>query len=172
MARVILLRAVLIVLALACYAHAFYLPGVAPIEYNTGDRVYLSVNQLTSVHTQLPMRYYTLPFCRPETIEDDRENLGELLLGDRIENSPYLVLICFPSSFCASTREILLISSHLVTCIIGFLSWRPSSPNRARCCAPLLSPRMRRTHSSKPSSRSTAFTGKTLRLSIPTRMSN
>ena len=96
MARVILLRAVLIVLALACYAHAFYLPGVAPIEYNTGDRVYLSVNQLTSVHTQLPMRYYTLPFCRPETIEDDRENLGELLLGDRIENSPYLVLICFP----------------------------------------------------------------------------
>merc|ERR1712093_345157 len=91
MARVILLRAVLIVLALACYAHAFYLPGVAPIEYNAGDRVYLSVNQLTSVHTQLPMRYYTLPFCRPETIEDDRENLGELLLGDRIENSPYLL---------------------------------------------------------------------------------
>lgn len=115
MARVILLRAVLIVLALACYAHAFYLPGVAPIEYNTGDRVYLSVNQLTSVHTQLPMRYYTLPFCRPETIEDDRENLGELLLGDRIENSPYLVLDLLPTpsklSFCASPREILLISS-------------------------------------------------------------
>lgn len=158
MARVILLRAVLIVLALACYAHAFYLPGVAPIEYNTGDRVYLSVNQLTSVHTQLPMRYYTLPFCRPETIEDDRENLGELLLGDRIENSPYLVLICFPLPLSHRfalplekfSQSLLLSSDDIHACIIGSLSWRPSSPNRARCCAPLLSPRMRRTPSSKP----------------------
>jgi len=93
MARLLLLRAVLVVLALVYATHAFYLPGVAPIEYYPTDRVYLSVNQLTSVHTQLPMRYYALPFCLPpEGIEDDRENLGELLLGDRIENSPYILL--------------------------------------------------------------------------------
>jgi len=82
----------LFLILFAFNAKAFYLPGVAPIEYQQGERVYLSVNQLTSVHTQLPMRYYDLPFCQPpEGIEDDRENLGELLLGDRIENSPYIV---------------------------------------------------------------------------------
>uniref|UniRef100_A0A804JMP0 Transmembrane 9 superfamily member n=1 Tax=Musa acuminata subsp. malaccensis TaxID=214687 RepID=A0A804JMP0_MUSAM len=37
-----------------------------------------------------PHRYYSLPFCRPaEGIKDSAENLGELLMGDRIENSPY-----------------------------------------------------------------------------------
>ncbi|KAF9596517.1 hypothetical protein IFM89_012248, partial [Coptis chinensis] len=34
--------------------------------------------------------YYNLPFCKPlEGIKDSAENLGELLMGDRIENSPY-----------------------------------------------------------------------------------
>jgi len=68
---------------------ALYLPGVAPAEYNDGDRIGLSVNQLTSVHTQMPKRYYDLPFCQPEKIVDDRESLGEILLGDLIENSAY-----------------------------------------------------------------------------------
>ncbi len=69
----------------------FYLPGVAPAEYSEAEEVALSVNQLTSVHTQMPMRYYDLPFCAPDSIVDDRENLGELLTGDFIENSPYIV---------------------------------------------------------------------------------
>ena len=79
----------------------FYLPGVAPAEYQDGEPIDLSVNKLTSVHTQLPLRYYDLPFCRPlvrteddklvEDIQDARENLGEILLGDVIENSPYMV---------------------------------------------------------------------------------
>jgi transmembrane 9 superfamily protein 2/4 len=113
MARLLLLRAVLVMAALACYAHAFYLPGVAPIEYNTGDRVYLSVNQLTSVHTQLPMRYYTLPFCQPEAIEDDRENLGEILLGDRIENSPYMVRMPNSSNSPQSAAHFSLLGTRL-----------------------------------------------------------
>ena len=33
-------------------ARAFYLPGVAPREYGTGERVELTVNQLTSTKTQ------------------------------------------------------------------------------------------------------------------------
>lgn len=94
-----LLRAFVAVLSLlAIYEGAlgFYLPGVAPIEYQEGEPITVSVNQLTSVHTQLPMRYYDLPFCRPDTIVDDRENLGELLTGDLIENSNYEVRL--PSS--------------------------------------------------------------------------
>jgi len=70
----------------------FYLPGVAPKEYMQNEVVVLKVNSLTSTHTQLPYPYYSLPFCTPPSgIEDMVENLGEILTGDRIENSPYLI---------------------------------------------------------------------------------
>jgi len=70
---------------------ALYLPGIAPLEYQTGAQVDLKVNKLTSVKTQLPYDYYTLPFCRPEKIQESVENLGEILAGDSIENSPYQI---------------------------------------------------------------------------------
>ncbi|MBA0744716.1 hypothetical protein Gogos_007329 [Gossypium gossypioides] len=39
--------------------------------------------------------YYSLPFCKPkEGVKDGAENLGELLMGDRIENSPYRFKMC------------------------------------------------------------------------------
>ncbi|GER32489.1 transmembrane 9 superfamily protein member [Striga asiatica] len=68
----------------------FYLPGVAPEDFLKGDPLNVKVNKLTSIKTQLPYSYYTLPFCRPSNIIDSRENLGEVLRGDRIENSPYV----------------------------------------------------------------------------------
>ena len=49
------------------------------------------MNKLTSIKTQLPYSYYSLPFCPPKKIVDSAENLGEVLRGDRIENSPYVV---------------------------------------------------------------------------------
>lgn len=58
-----------------------------------GDPLNVKVNKLTSIKTQLPYSYYSLPFCTPKTIVDSRENLGEVLRGDRIENSPYVVCI-------------------------------------------------------------------------------
>lgn len=70
-------------------SHAFYLPGVAPIEYEEHSTVDLKVNKLTSVKTQLPYGYYTLPYCKPAQIQESVENLGEILAGDMIENSPY-----------------------------------------------------------------------------------
>ena len=55
--------------------------------------VKLKVNKLTSEHDPFAIDYYSLPNCRPEEgIQKDHENLGELLSGDRIENSPYLLL--------------------------------------------------------------------------------
>lgn len=100
-------------------AQAFYLPGVAPQDYAKashiavreysltcnlglpstdrlclalqGDKVILKVNKLTSTKTQLPYEYYSMPYCRPEKIMPSAENLGEVLRGDRIENSPYEV---------------------------------------------------------------------------------
>jgi len=55
----------------------------------------VKVNKLTSIKTQLPYSYYSLPFCRPKKIVDSTENLGEVLRGDRIENAPYSVCLCF-----------------------------------------------------------------------------
>mmetsp|Transcript_2667 Transcript_2667/g.4265 ORF Transcript_2667/g.4265 Transcript_2667/m.4265 type:complete len:649 (+) Transcript_2667:89-2035(+) len=72
----------------------FYLPGVAPREYKVGDKVELKVNKLTSVHTQIPYDYYSHKFCKPKGgVQQSAENLGEFLTGDRIENSPYALLM-------------------------------------------------------------------------------
>jgi transmembrane 9 superfamily member 2/4 len=82
----------LVVVGVAMWAWAVnaYLPGVLPTDYDAGEQVDLKVNKLTSVHTQLPYDYYSLKFCKPKDgVKPYAENLGELLSGDRIENSPY-----------------------------------------------------------------------------------
>ncbi|KAE8677816.1 Transmembrane 9 superfamily member 6 [Hibiscus syriacus] len=71
-------------------ARCFYLPGVAPEDFQKGDPLLVKVNKLTSTKTLLPYSYYSLPYCQPEHILDVAENLGEILPGDRIENSPYV----------------------------------------------------------------------------------
>lgn len=71
-------------------ARGFYLPGSYPHKYNPGELLNVKVNSLTSIDTEMPFSYYSLPFCvPPEGVKDSAENLGELLMGDRIENSPY-----------------------------------------------------------------------------------
>lgn len=75
--------------AVLTLGHSVYLPGFAPNEYQEGNLVQLKVNKLISVKTQLPYEYYTLPFCRPTEIKEKAENLGETLMGDVVENSPY-----------------------------------------------------------------------------------
>jgi len=71
----------------------FYIPGVAPVEFKKGDKIEVKAIKLTSTHTQLPYTYYSLPFCRPKNdkFEYKSENLGEVLRGDRIVNTPYNV---------------------------------------------------------------------------------
>ena len=68
---------------------AFYLPGIAPAEFKGGEAVPVAVNKLNSVKTQLPFDYYRFNFCAPNEVENKRENLGEVLAGEKIENSPY-----------------------------------------------------------------------------------
>ncbi len=112
-------------------AQAFYLPGVAPQDFAKvrcllrclpprrwwasgthtrpglaqGDKQVLKVNKLTSVHTQLPYEYYSLPYCRPDKIESSAENLGEVLRGDRIETSPYEVMPACPELQCPAPGD-------------------------------------------------------------------
>jgi len=75
---------------LGCRSDGFYLPGVAPREFAPGEKVELKVNKMTSMRTQLPYEYYDLPFCKPEEgVKEFAENLGEVLTGNVVQNSPY-----------------------------------------------------------------------------------
>ncbi|GMY09590.1 transmembrane 9 superfamily member 12 [Fagus crenata] len=77
-------------LLFAHVSNAFYLPGSYMHTYSPGEAILAKVNSLTSIETELPFSYYTLPYCNPPGgIKKSAENLGELLMGDQIDNSPY-----------------------------------------------------------------------------------
>jgi len=91
-------RSLLASTLLCSVAHSFYLPGIKPHEYAFQETVKIKVNKLDSVLTQLPYDYYALPFCPPvDGVRRDAENLGEILSGDSIENSPYKVEMMLPT---------------------------------------------------------------------------
>lgn len=85
----------LFILACVCFlvsqvgGSTVHLPGVTPYSYENNEEVILYVNKVASVKTQMPYDYYSLPFCKPMKTEISRENLGEVLSGDRNENSVY-----------------------------------------------------------------------------------
>lgn len=56
-----------------------------------GEALEVKVNKLSSTRTQLPYDFYSLSYCKPPKITNRAENLGEVLRGDRIENSVYSV---------------------------------------------------------------------------------
>ncbi|PKA64261.1 hypothetical protein AXF42_Ash009481 [Apostasia shenzhenica] len=62
-----------------------------------GDELPVKVNKLSSTKTQLPYDFYYLEYCKPDKVVNNAENLGEVLRGDRIENSVYTVTS--PTSF-------------------------------------------------------------------------
>ncbi|CAM8952974.1 unnamed protein product [Rhodiola kirilowii] len=81
----------LVLIALSArVCEGFYLPGSYMRTYSTRDEIYAKVNSLTSIETELPFSYYSLPYCEPVGgVKKSAENLGELLMGDQIDNSPY-----------------------------------------------------------------------------------
>ncbi|KAG6509122.1 hypothetical protein ZIOFF_034513 [Zingiber officinale] len=82
--------ALLISLLKLAPSSSFYLPGSYMHTYPQGQTISPKVNSLTSFETEIPFDYYSLPYCPPEGgIKKSAENLGELLMGDRIDNSPY-----------------------------------------------------------------------------------
>jgi len=66
---------------------------VAPTAFAAGDVLEVKVNALTSVKSQLSYDYYKLPFCKPENIVGVAESLGEVLAGDKVENSLYKLVV-------------------------------------------------------------------------------
>lgn len=50
------------------------------------------VNKLWSAKTQLTYNYYSLPVCSPaEMPQFEQENIGQIIMGDRIMKSKYEV---------------------------------------------------------------------------------
>ncbi|KNC76831.1 hypothetical protein SARC_10689, partial [Sphaeroforma arctica JP610] len=62
-----LVLCILFVLSTLPGTDGFYVPGLAPQEWKEGDTIPLKAVKMTSVKTQLPYPYYSLPFCDPET---------------------------------------------------------------------------------------------------------
>ncbi|EAN94265.1 hypothetical protein C3747_13g175 [Trypanosoma cruzi] len=85
------LLAVAAVLFSPFVADAFYIPGMQPKYYSEGETVPFMVNSLRSLKELFPQGYYNLPFCAPEFIKTKPEALGEVIWGDRIQNSLYSV---------------------------------------------------------------------------------
>lgn len=93
--------------ALCGVSQAFYLPGVAPRAYVREEVLPLLVNRLDSTESIVPYDYYHFDFCEPGehplTGKMDEghvgatvpENLGQILMGERIRHSPYDVRLAF-----------------------------------------------------------------------------
>lgn len=95
-----------VVLLFGSVSDAFYLPGSYMHTYPKGGDLIVKVNSLTSIETELPFSYYSLPYCTPpKGIKKSAENLGELLMGDQIETSPYVFHMNTNESFYLCTTK-------------------------------------------------------------------
>lgn len=70
--------------ALLATAAAFYLPGIAAVDYKAGQKIEVLANRLTSPRNKLPYGYYSVPLCRPDgKVRSRPVNLGQVLVGER-----------------------------------------------------------------------------------------
>lgn len=57
---------------------------MAPTDFKKGQQIEVKAVKMTSIHTQLPYEYYSLPFCLPKngsnSIHYKSENLGEVCI--------------------------------------------------------------------------------------------
>jgi len=94
MRRFQLLPILIVLFSVFCRSsYGFYVPGVAPQDFSKGDLVEVKAVKMTSSKTQLPYEYYNLPIhCKPANgVTYKSENLGEILRGDRIVNTGYVL---------------------------------------------------------------------------------
>lgn len=81
---------VTVALLLTDTANCFYLPGIAPTEYEAGAPLQVFANKLVSSVNVVPYDYYSLPFCAPDDkTKSKRLSLGQVLMGERAEPTTY-----------------------------------------------------------------------------------
>lgn len=89
----------LLVLLLSTELSAFYLPGLAPVNYceeskvtnECKSEVKLYVNKLDSEESVIPFEYGHFDFCQASDEDSPVENLGQVVFGERIRPSPYKI---------------------------------------------------------------------------------
>lgn len=87
------------VLLLVFFTFIFGLQNIFEQRYfGKNQNVEVKTRKLFSKHN-LPFEFYSLKFCRPKKRVMATENLGELLFGDRIENSLYKVCLFILTHF-------------------------------------------------------------------------
>ncbi|KAI3869744.1 hypothetical protein MKW98_030925 [Papaver atlanticum] len=84
-------RGVLVVVVMLVVISGFRVEGDGSShKYNEREHVPLYANKVGPFHNPSETyRYYDLPFCAPENVKDKREDLGEVLNGDRLVDAPY-----------------------------------------------------------------------------------
>lgn len=90
-----------ITLGLLQSIQGFYVPGLAPLNYKVGADVQVEVNVLVStaqgynqkLRSVVAYDYHEprFHFCTDPKRIDENENLGSILFGNRITNSPFKV---------------------------------------------------------------------------------
>jgi len=91
-------RYVLVLVVGLTLTQAFYLPGLAPVNYCKEEEaktktcrsmIPVFVNRLDSVESVLPYEYNHFDFCSVDQDQPPSENLGQVIFGERIHSSPY-----------------------------------------------------------------------------------
>ncbi|CAI8586084.1 unnamed protein product [Vicia faba] len=79
------------VVILCCFSCINYVASDASDHrYKEGDSVPFYANKAGPFHNPSETyKYFDLPFCRPANVEEKKEDLGEVLNGDRLVGSPY-----------------------------------------------------------------------------------
>ncbi|CAD6997010.1 transmembrane 9 superfamily member 2 [Ceratitis capitata] len=95
----ILGRCILILVSLNLVNHtiAFYLPGLAPVNYckksdmsgSCKSEITLYVNRLNTEESVIPYEYHHFDFCTGNELNSPVENLGQVVFGERIRPGPY-----------------------------------------------------------------------------------
>lgn len=79
------------IVILCCFCCINYVTSDASDHrYKEGDFVPFYANKVGPFHNPSETyRYFDLPFCSPENVEEKKEDLGEVLNGDRLVVAPY-----------------------------------------------------------------------------------
>ncbi|KAH8249184.1 hypothetical protein KR032_007050 [Drosophila birchii] len=88
-----------ILLPLLAPAEAFYLPGLAPVNFckkgegtpTCKSDVVLYVNRLNTEESIIPYEYHHFDFCLGPEENSPVENLGQVVFGERIRPGPYKI---------------------------------------------------------------------------------
>lgn len=92
---------------------AFYLPGLAPVNFCKAEdasescksEIKLYVNRLNTEKYIIPYEYDRFDFCTPKEGQSPVENLGQVVFGERIRPSPYKLEFLKPlTCACACTK--------------------------------------------------------------------